>query len=159
MLDTAYPEIDLGGEKLRDLQLERLKWTLDHAYRNNAHYSAAFDRLGVKPSDLRSLDDLARFPFMTKASFRSTYPFGLFAVPKADIARLHASSGTTGKPVVVGYTSARSRHLGEPGRALDPRRRRPAGHDRCTWPTATASSPAASARTTAPSASAAPWFP
>ena len=104
MADTAYPELDLGGKALQDLQLQRLRSTLDHAYRHNAHYSAAFDRLGVKPSDLRSLDDLARFPFTGKAELRASYPFGFFSVPIDKVARIHASSGTTGQPTVVGYT-------------------------------------------------------
>ncbi len=104
MADAAYPEIELGGAKLRELQLERLRWTVDHAYRNNAHYRAAFDQLGVKPDDLRSLEDLARFPFTGKAELRAKYPFGFFSVPMEKIARIHASSGTTGQPTVVGYT-------------------------------------------------------
>ena len=89
---------------LRDLQLERLRWSLSHAYDNSPHYRAAFDAAGVKPADLRSLDDLARFPFTTKADLRATYPFGMFAVPIEQVSRIHASSGTTGKPTVVGYT-------------------------------------------------------
>ncbi len=104
MADAAYPEIELGGAKLRELQLERLRWTVDHAYRNNAHYRVAFDQLGVKPDDLRSLEDLARFPFTGKAELRARYPFGFFSVPMDKIARVHASSGTTGQPTVVGYT-------------------------------------------------------
>ncbi len=92
-------------EKIRDLQLERLRWSLKHAYDNVAHYRRKFDAAGVKPEDCRRLEDLARFPFTTKADLRETYPFGMFAVPMERIVRLHASSGTTGKPTVVGYTA------------------------------------------------------
>ncbi len=91
--------------ELRALQLERLQWTLAHAYENVAHYRRTFDAAGVKPSDLKSLDDLAKFPFTTKADLRDNYPFGLFAVPRQKVVRIHASSGTTGKPTVVGYTA------------------------------------------------------
>lgn len=92
--------------ELRVLQLERLRRTLSHAYANVEHYRREFAKAGVVPEDLRSLDDLARFPFTTKADLRAHYPFGLFAVPSERIARIHASSGTTGKPTVVGYTAA-----------------------------------------------------
>ncbi len=92
-------------EELRALQLERLKWSLQHAYDNVAHYRRKFDAAGAKPSDIRTLADLARFPFTTKADLRETYPFGMFAVPMDRVVRLHASSGTTGKPTVVGYTA------------------------------------------------------
>ena len=91
--------------ELRALQLERLRWSLQHAYDNVAHYRRKFDAAGVKPSDCRTLADLARFPFTTKADLRETYPFGLFAVPMDRVVRVHASSGTTGKPTVVGYTA------------------------------------------------------
>src|SRR5689334_20323830 len=91
--------------ELRRLQLERLQWSLAHAYENVAHYRKKFDAAGVKPSDCRSLADLARFPFTTKADLRETYPFGMFPVPMDKIVRIHASSGTTGKPTVVGYTA------------------------------------------------------
>lgn len=90
--------------ELRALQLERLKWTIAHAYENVPHYRRKFDAAGVKPSDLNSLEDLAKFPFTTKADLRDNYPFGLFAVPREKVVRIHASSGTTGKPTVVGYT-------------------------------------------------------
>jgi len=90
---------------LRALQLERLKWTLAHAYDNVPHTRRKFDAAGVKPSDLKSLEDLAKFPFSTKADLRDNYPFGLFAVPREQVVRIHASSGTTGKPTVVGYTA------------------------------------------------------
>jgi phenylacetate-CoA ligase len=92
-------------DELRVLQLERLKWSLKHAYDNVEHYRRKFDAAGAKPSDFRSLDDLAKFPFTTKADLRETYPFGMFAVPMAQVVRIHASSGTTGKPTVVGYTA------------------------------------------------------
>jgi len=92
-------------EALKALQLERLQWTLRHAYENVPHYRRKFDAAGVKPQDCRSLADLARFPFTTKADLRETYPFGMFAVPMDKVVRIHASSGTTGKPTVVGYTA------------------------------------------------------
>jgi phenylacetate-CoA ligase len=91
-------------DEIEALQLRRLKCTLDHAYRNVPHYRHAFDQAGVHPHDLKQLSDLARFPFTTKADLRANYPFGMFAVPREKIVRLHASSGTTGKPTVVGYT-------------------------------------------------------
>ena len=92
--------------ELRALQLERLKWTLAQAYDNVPHYRRKFEAAGVHPDDLRTLADLAKFPFTTKADLRENYPFGMFAVPMDDIVRVHASSGTTGKPTVVGYTRA-----------------------------------------------------
>jgi phenylacetate-CoA ligase len=92
-------------DELRALQLERLRWSLHHAYENVPHYQAAFDAEGVHPDDCKSLDDLARFPFTTKADLRDNYPFGLFAVPQNQVSRIHASSGTTGRPTVVGYTA------------------------------------------------------
>ncbi len=91
-------------DALRTLQLERLRWSLRHAYDNVPFYRAAFDAAGAHPDDVRSLDDLARFPFTTKNDLRDNYPFGLFAVPREQVVRVHASSGTTGKPTVVGYT-------------------------------------------------------
>ena len=91
-------------DEIAALQLQRLKWTLKHAYDNVPHYRAKFDAAGVHPDDLKSLADLARFPFTTKSDLRDNYPFGLFAVPRTQVARVHASSGTTGKPTVVGYT-------------------------------------------------------
>jgi len=90
--------------KLAALQLERLKWSLRHAYEKVPHYRRAFDAAGVKPKDLKSLADLSKFPFTAKADLRQNYPFGMFAVPMDRIVRIHASSGTTGKPTVVGYT-------------------------------------------------------
>lgn len=92
--------------ELRALQLERLRATLDHAYAHSPHYRAAFDAAKVAPGDIGSLGDLARLPFTTKEDLRRNYPFGMFAVPQGQIARIHASSGTTGKPTVVGYTQA-----------------------------------------------------
>jgi len=92
-------------KELRELQLERLRWSLRRAYDRVPHYRRKFDAAGVKPKDLRTLVDLARFPFTAKADLRDTYPFGMFAVPMGDVVRIHASSGTTGKPTVVGYTS------------------------------------------------------
>ena len=91
-------------DELQALQLERLRWSLSHAYANVPHYRRAFDAAGVKPEDLKTLADLARFPFTTKNDLRDNYPFGMFAVPRERVARIHASSGTTGKPTVVGYT-------------------------------------------------------
>lgn len=91
-------------EVIRGLQLHRLKWTLKHAYENVPHYRRAFDEKGIKPGDLTSLEDLRHFPLTAKADLRANYPFGMFAVPHASLARVHASSGTTGKPTVVGYT-------------------------------------------------------
>ena len=90
--------------ELKALQLSRLKTTVERAYNKVPHYKRKFDAAGVKPSDLKSLADLARFPFTVKADLRDNYPFGLFAVPREQVLRLHASSGTTGKPTVVGYT-------------------------------------------------------
>ena len=93
-----------SAPELRALQLERMRWSFAHAYANVPHYRRKFDAAGVDPSQLRTLEDLARFPFTTKADLRDNYPFGLFAVPRERVARIHASSGTTGKPTVVGYT-------------------------------------------------------
>ena len=87
--------------ELRALQLERLKWSLHHAYDGNPRYREMFDAAGVRPDDLTSIADLARFPITAKANLRDAYPFGFFAVPMAQVSRLHASSGTTGKPTVV----------------------------------------------------------
>lgn len=102
-MDTRrVPTGDL--ESLRTLQLDRLRATLHRVYENVAHYRQAFDEAGVRPADLETLADLARFPFTTKQDLRANYPFGLFAVPREEVVRLHASSGTTGKPTVVGYT-------------------------------------------------------
>jgi phenylacetate-CoA ligase len=91
-------------DELTALQLQRLQHSLAHAYKNVARYREKFDAAGVSPDDLRSLADIAKFPFTTKADLRETYPFGMFAVPMEQVLRVHASSGTTGKPTVVGYT-------------------------------------------------------
>jgi len=91
-------------DELQALQLERLQQTLAHAYEHVPHYRRAFEARGVHPSDCKTLADLARFPFTTKADLRANYPFGMFAVPREQVVRVHASSGTTGKPTVVGYT-------------------------------------------------------
>lgn len=91
-------------DEITALQLERMRWSLGHAYDNVPFYKAAFDKVGVRPDDLKSLTDLAKFPLTTKENLRSNYPFGMFAVPQEKLVRVHASSGTTGKPTVVGYT-------------------------------------------------------
>jgi phenylacetate-CoA ligase len=91
-------------DEIEALQLKRLKWTLRHAYENVPHYKKTFDAVGAHPEDCKSLADLARFPLSSKKDLRDNYPFGLFAVPRQQVVRVHASSGTTGKPVVVGYT-------------------------------------------------------
>ncbi len=92
-------------DEIHALQLQRLKWTLQHAYDNVPHYRAKFDAAGMRPGDLKDLKDLARFPFTGKNDLRDNYPFKLFAVPREQVVRIHASSGTTGKPTVVGYTA------------------------------------------------------
>jgi phenylacetate-CoA ligase len=92
-------------DEIRSLQLDRLKWSVRHAYDNVPMYKQRFDEAGVHPDDLQSLSDLSKFPFTYKGDLRDNYPFGLFAVPREQIVRLHASSGTTGKPTVVGYTA------------------------------------------------------
>src|SRR3954464_1231841 len=94
----------LSGQELRELQLSRMQASLARTYANNRAYRAKFDEAGVGPEDLRSLEDLRRFPFTTKQDLRAGYPFGFFAVPREQVVRIHASSGTTGKPTVVGYT-------------------------------------------------------
>ena len=91
-------------DELQALQLQRLQWSVQHAYDNVPHYRKAFDAKGVHPRDLRTLADLAKFPFTAKKDLRDNYPFGMFAVPRQKVVRVHASSGTTGKPTVVGYT-------------------------------------------------------
>ena len=92
-------------DEIAALQVERLAWTLRHAYANVPHCRAAFDAVGVHPDDFRTLNDIAKFPFTTKQDLRANYPFGMFAVPREKLVRVHASSGTTGKPTVVGYTA------------------------------------------------------
>jgi phenylacetate-CoA ligase len=109
-LGTAPPDelLDAGErltrDELLDLQLDRLQWSLRHAYDNVPHYRRAFDAAGLTPADCTTLADLARFPLTTKADLRDNYPFGMFAVPRTEVRRIHASSGTTGRPTVVGYT-------------------------------------------------------
>ena len=93
-------------DEINALQLQRLRQTLQHAYQNVAHYRRAFDAAGLAPDDLKTLADLAKFPFTTKQDLRDNYPFGMFAVPRSQVTRIHASSGTTGKPTVVGYTKS-----------------------------------------------------
>jgi phenylacetate-CoA ligase len=100
------PAERLSRDALHALQRERMAWSLKHAYDNVPYYRQAFAAAGAHPSDFRDLPDLAKFPFTTKAAFRDTYPFGLLAVDPEKVARLHASSGTTGKPIVVAYTKA-----------------------------------------------------
>lgn len=109
MPQKDYAPVLDDGEKLTRaelsaLQLERMQWSVAHAYENSRHYRASFDAAGVKPDDLKSLDDLAKFPFTVKDDLRKAYPFGFFAAPREQLVRVHASSGTTGKATVVGYT-------------------------------------------------------
>ena len=105
---TNYSELEpiekASQDELQALQLQRLKATLKHAYTNVPHYRKSFDEQGIQPDDLKTLSDLSKFPFTTKADLRANYPFGMFAVPREQVVRIHASSGTTGKPTVVGYT-------------------------------------------------------
>ena len=104
--DLAEPDpVEQGSiDELKDLQLKRLQWSVAHAYNNVAHYKSSFDAAGAHPTDVKSLDDLAKLPFTVKTDLRDNYPFGMFAVPREEVVRIHASSGTTGKPTVVGYT-------------------------------------------------------
>lgn len=103
--NTAGEAIETASvDELQGLQLERMRKSLQHAYDNVPFYKQSFDDKGVHPSDLRELSDLAKFPFTTKKDLRDNYPFGMFATPMDDVVRIHASSGTTGKPTVVGYT-------------------------------------------------------
>ena len=145
----------LSRAELEALQLERLRDTLHTAYTQVPHYTRAFDEAGVRPDDLTALADLARFPFTTKADLRENYPFGMFAVPREQVSRVHASSGTTGKPTVVGYTRedldtwaelmARSIRAagGRPGRRRARRLRLRAVHRRARAPTTARSGSAA----------------
>jgi phenylacetate-CoA ligase len=139
--DQSEPIEKAGVDELRALQLRRLRGSLQHAYEKVPHYRKAFDAAGIHPGDLKDLADLAKFPFTTKADLRVNYPFGMFAVPMDDIVRIHASSGTTGKPTVVGYTRQDIDTCG-------PQAANPATSS--TSPTATACSPVGWARTTAP---------
>ena len=150
-----FPAERLSRDELQARQLERLRWTLRHAYDRVPFYRRAFDGAGVHPGDCRELADLGKFPTTTKHDLRDNYPFGMFAVPRERLRRLHASSGTTGKPTVAGYTQgdidvwsavmARSIFAAGGGRGT-----------RCTSLTAMACSPAASARTTVRRRSGAP---
>ena len=109
-MHTPGPTADLepieraSEDELRALQLERLKWSVSHAYEHVAPYRAKCEESGVHPRDLRTLADLRHFPFTVKEDMRAGYPFGLLAVPREQLVRLHASSGTTGRPTLVGYT-------------------------------------------------------
>ena len=102
--DALEPIESASRDELTALQLARMQWSLAHAYRNVAHYRERFDAAGVRPEDVTTLADIARFPFTSKDDLRRHYPFGMFAVPRSQVVRIHASSGTTGKPSVVGYT-------------------------------------------------------
>src|SRR5215831_17717837 len=104
--DDLEPIERASGDELQALQLKRIRWTLRHAYQSVPHYRKAFDAAGVHPNDLNDLTDIALFPFTVKDDFRRNYPFQMFAVPREKVVRIHASSGTTGKPTVVGYTRA-----------------------------------------------------
>lgn len=99
-----HPVESAAIEDLRSLQLERLRWSLQHAYDNVPHYREVFDSAGVHPRNCEALEDLSHFPFLVKEHLRVNYPYGMFAVPRRDVVRIHASSGTTGKPIIVGYT-------------------------------------------------------
>ncbi|MEO0866774.1 MAG: AMP-binding protein, partial [Pseudomonadota bacterium] len=101
---TLDPIEIASRDEIAAVQLDRLRWSLRHAYDNVPHYRASFDAAGVHPDDVTDLSDLARFPLTTKQDLRDNYPFGMFAVPRDRVARIHASSGTTGQPTVVGYT-------------------------------------------------------
>ncbi|MBN8448973.1 phenylacetate--CoA ligase PaaK [Accumulibacter sp.] len=103
--DNAYEPIETASrDEISALQLDRLRWSLRHAYENVEHYRQKFDAHGAHPDDLKTLDDLRKFPFTTKDDLRQNYPFKMFAVPRDQVVRVHASSGTTGQPTVVGYT-------------------------------------------------------
>ena len=134
-------------DELRAVQLKRLKQTLQLSYDNVAPYRKKCDHAGVAPADLKSLEDLKRFPFTLKSDLRDNYPFGMFAVPLSEVVRIHASSGTTGKPTVVGYTRGDIDMWSE---AVAARKATSS-----MWLTATACSPAAWGHTTVPSG----WAP
>ncbi len=102
--DSLNPIEIASRDEIGAVQLDRMKWSLKHAYDNVPHYKASFDAAGIHPDDLKSLKDLGKFPFTVKQDLRNNYPFKMFAVPRAEVARIHASSGTTGQPTVVGYT-------------------------------------------------------
>ncbi|HFB54714.1 MAG TPA: phenylacetate--CoA ligase, partial [Hellea balneolensis] len=98
------PILAASRDEIEALQLKKLQWSVRHAYDNVPMYTKKYDAAGVHPDDLKHLDDLEKFPFTTKEDLRQSYPFNMFAVPMKDVVRIHASSGTTGKPTVVGYT-------------------------------------------------------
>src|SRR5258708_29713289 len=101
----ALDPIEIASrDEIAALQAKGLKWTLQHAYKHVPHYRKKFDAAGMHPDDFKRLEDLRKFPFTTKEDLRVTYPFGMFAVPREQVLRIHASSGTTGKPTVVGHT-------------------------------------------------------
>ncbi len=104
--DSLDPIERASSDELKALQLKRLTWSVQHAYDNVPHYRAAFDSVGARPGDIQELGDLAKLPFTTKADLRDNYPFGMFAVPREQVSRIHASSGTTGRATAVGYTAA-----------------------------------------------------
>ncbi|MDN6549796.1 MAG: phenylacetate--CoA ligase, partial [Enterobacterales bacterium] len=107
-MTKTLPHIDpiefASCDEIQALQLERMKWTLHHAYNNVPMYKRKFDAAGVHPDDFKQLSDIAKFPYTTKQDLRDNYPFDTFAVPMEQVVRVHASSGTTGRPTVVGYT-------------------------------------------------------
>ena len=105
MREDLFLKDFLDRDSLRQIQVQRLRETLERVYTRVPFYRKSFDHAGVKPSDLRTLADLGRFPFTLKTDLRDHYPFGLFATPLSEVVRIHASSGTTGKPTVVGYTA------------------------------------------------------
>jgi phenylacetate-CoA ligase len=105
MTDKLFPELKMSLDELRALQLTRLKQSIAHAYANQAPYRAKCDAAGVRPEDLKTLEDLRRFPFTAKSDLRDAYPYGMFAIPREKCVRVHASSGTTGRPTVVGYSA------------------------------------------------------
>ena len=122
--DTNLEPIETASvDELRALQLERLQRSVRHAYDHVPHYRKVFEAAGVHPDDVKQLADLGRLPLTTKADLRENYPFGMFAVPRTEVARVHASSGTTGSPTVVGYTARRPRHVGDRDGAQHPRGR------------------------------------
>ncbi len=102
--DQLDPMETASIDELRAHQLDRLQWTVKHAYDNVSMYKLRFDQLGIHPDDIKLLDDIAKLPFTTKTDLRDKYPYGMFATPMDQVVRLHASSGTTGQPTVVGYT-------------------------------------------------------
>ncbi len=114
--DRMYyqPEVEtMDREELEALQLDRMKWSLKHAYENVDFYKEAFDEAGVKPEDLNSLEDISKFPFVVKQDMRDAYPFGMFAVPMEDVARIHASSGTMGQATIAGHTEEDLKNWGD----------------------------------------------